>query len=371
MPARRVGQRQDHAAARGGRPRTAVRRAHPARRPRVLRRRTAHRPARRTALARPRVPVVRAVAAPHRRRQRRLRAHAAPRGGCRTEAPRAGRARPARPRSSGRTLPASTVGRPAAARRDRARARLQPAGDPARRAAVEPRREAARGSAGVAARTDRVARAVGAVRDARPDRGDGDVRPHPAAAQRPHRAGRHAGRAVRRTALAVHGRIHGQQQPDRCARRGRRRRERDAGRRRLAAAGARARHVRARPARAGRDPARTRAGRRRPRREPAAGRSRHVDVSRRSLGIPVPSRRHAAARVRPRTARGGRALDRIPGQRLLGVREGGLSRLRRPARRRIPHPFHPAPPRFNPHAARAPRRAPRAAARRASVSPNP
>jgi ABC-type sugar transport system ATPase subunit len=70
--------------------------------------------------------------------------------GCRTEAPRAGRARPARPRSSGRTLPASTVGRPAAARRDRARARLQPAGDPARRAAVEPRREAARGGRGCA-----------------------------------------------------------------------------------------------------------------------------------------------------------------------------------------------------------------------------
>ena len=42
---------------------------------------------------------------------------------------------------------ASAFGRPAAARRDRARARLQPAGRADGRAAVQPRREAARGSA--------------------------------------------------------------------------------------------------------------------------------------------------------------------------------------------------------------------------------
>ena len=79
----------------------------------------------------------------------------------------------------------------------RARAGLQPAGDPARRAAVQPRRQAARGSARLAARADRAHAAVGAVRDARPGRGDGDVRPHPAAQQRPHRAAGHAAADVR------------------------------------------------------------------------------------------------------------------------------------------------------------------------------
>ena len=68
----------------------------------------------------------------------------------------------------GAALPAPAVGRPAAARRARACAGLQPAGDPARRAAVEPRRQAARGSARVAARADRAHAAVRAVRDARP-----------------------------------------------------------------------------------------------------------------------------------------------------------------------------------------------------------
>ncbi|CAN0626571.1 protein of unknown function [Burkholderia multivorans] len=265
------------------------------------------------------------MAAPLRRGQRRLRAQAAPRRAGRAEAPRAGRTRPARPRASRRTLAVPAFRGTAAARRDCTRARLQPARDPARRAAVEPRREAARGSTRVAARADRVARAVRAVRDPRPDGGDGDVRPHPAAARRPHRAGRHAGRAVRRAALAVYGGIHGQQQPDRRARRGGRRHVRDACRRRLATARARPRHARARPGRAGRDPARMRAGRRRPRRESPACGSRHVDVSRRPLGIPVPLRRPAAARVRRRAARSGQALDRIPRQRLLGVRDGGLT----------------------------------------------
>ena len=113
------------------------------------------------------------------------------------------------------TLAASALGRPAAARRDRAGAGLQPAGDPDRRAALQPRRQAARGSARLAARADREDAPLGAGRDARPDRSDGDVGPDPAAQQRRHRAGRHA----RRSCTAVRGRcsspIHGQQQPDR------------------------------------------------------------------------------------------------------------------------------------------------------------
>ena len=60
-------------------------------------------------------------------------------------------------RAPGRALSAPALGRPAAARRARARARLQPAGDPAGRAAVQPRRQAARRGARVAARADRAA----------------------------------------------------------------------------------------------------------------------------------------------------------------------------------------------------------------------
>ena len=96
-------------------------------------------------------------------------------------------------------FPHQLSGRPAAAGRARARARLQPAGDPARRAAVEPRRQAARGGARVAARADRADATLGAVRDARPERGAGDVGPHPAAQQRPDRAAGHAAADVQRS----------------------------------------------------------------------------------------------------------------------------------------------------------------------------
>ena len=142
----------------------------------------------------PRVPVVRAVAAQDGVRQRRLRPEAAQASAAPTIAARVhdGARRNSRPRPPRRALSAPAVGRPAAARRARARAGLQPAGDPARRAAVEPRRQAARGSARLAARADRAHAAVGAVRDARPGRGAGDVRPHPAAQRRPDRAAGHA-----------------------------------------------------------------------------------------------------------------------------------------------------------------------------------
>ncbi len=76
---------------------------------------------------------------------------------------------------------ASALRRTAAARGDRARAGLQPAGGADGRAAVQPRRQAARGGAGVAARADRAPRALGAGGDARSDRGDGDVGQDPAA----------------------------------------------------------------------------------------------------------------------------------------------------------------------------------------------
>ncbi len=74
--------------------------------------------------------------------------------------------------------------RPAAARRAGARAGLRAAHHPARRAAVQPRRQAARGSPRLAAAADRLARSLGADRDPRPDRGDGGGRPHHAAQRR-------------------------------------------------------------------------------------------------------------------------------------------------------------------------------------------
>ncbi len=75
------------------------------------------------------------------------------------------------------------------------------------------------------------AAALGARRHPRPERGAGDVGPHPAAEQRPHRAAGHAARHVRRPADAVHRRIHGQQQPY-SGRGGRGARRRGAARRR-------------------------------------------------------------------------------------------------------------------------------------------
>ena len=76
-----------------------------------------------------------------------------------------------------RPLSAPAFGRPAAARRDGPRDRARPAGVPVRRAAVEPRRQAARADAhrdqGAApAPEDHVD-----LRHARPDRGDDDGRP--------------------------------------------------------------------------------------------------------------------------------------------------------------------------------------------------
>ena len=112
-----------------------------------------------------------------------------------------------------RPAAAPALRRPAAARRDRARARLQPAGRAHGRAAVEPRCQAARGGARVAARADRPARALGAGRHARPDRGDGDVRQDPAAQLRAASSSRaRPSEMYNRPQTHVHRRVHGQQQ---------------------------------------------------------------------------------------------------------------------------------------------------------------
>ena len=74
--------------------------------------------------------------------------------------------------------PRAAVGRPAAARGARAGAGAGPEGLPSRRAAVEPRREAARPHAGGARGAAPPPRADDGLRHARPARGDDDVGPH-------------------------------------------------------------------------------------------------------------------------------------------------------------------------------------------------
>ena len=91
---------------------------------------------------------------------------------------------PARPAAE------AALGRPAAARGDRPGDRARPAGVPVRRAAVEPRRGAARGDPA----RDRQAAPLDGQRDdglrhPRPGRGDDAGRPHLRAARRPRHAG--------------------------------------------------------------------------------------------------------------------------------------------------------------------------------------
>ena len=92
--------------------------------------------------------------------------------------------------------PAPALGRPAPARRDGPRDRARPAGVPVRRAAVQPRCQAARGDA----HRDQGAAPAPAhhldLRDARPDRGHDDGRPDRRHARRPR-----SSRSARRSQL--------------------------------------------------------------------------------------------------------------------------------------------------------------------------
>ena len=117
-----------------------------------------------------------------------------------------GRSRPCR-RAAG--PPAERAfGRPAAARGARARPGEGAAAPAPRRAALQPRRDAAPDHA----HRDQVA-AGEARRDdgpghPRPDRGDDDGRPHHLHARRPDRAGRHAGRPLSPAEEPVHRELH-------------------------------------------------------------------------------------------------------------------------------------------------------------------
>ena len=98
--------------------------------------------------------------------------------------------------AAARAQAARALGRPAAARRARPRARARPAGVPHGRAALEPRREAARADP----RRDPPPAARGRhhhrLRHARPGRGDDDGRPHRGHARRRDRAGRRSPTSV-------------------------------------------------------------------------------------------------------------------------------------------------------------------------------
>ena len=120
---------------------------------------------------------------------------------------RRGRARAGAPAGPRRPQAGAALGRPAAARRARARDRQRAAGPPARRAARRARPEAAPGDAdlpqGAAARPRDHLR----LRHARPGRGADDERPARRLQRGPDRAGRLAGGGLRASADRVRRRL--------------------------------------------------------------------------------------------------------------------------------------------------------------------
>ena len=155
------------------------------------------------------VPELRALSAHDGARQHVVRAEAreAHAGGHRA-ARRAGGRHP-RPRALPRPLSAAAFGRPAAARGDGPRDRARPAGVPVRRAAVEPRREAARADAHRDQGAAPAAEDDVDLRDARPDRGDDDGRPDRRDARRHRRADRRsAASSTTRPVEHVRRRLH-------------------------------------------------------------------------------------------------------------------------------------------------------------------
>ena len=114
----------------------------------------------------------------------------------------------ARPDAVPRAQAARALRRPAPARRDGSRDRARAAGLPHGRAAVEPRREAARPDA----RRDREAPARARddddLRHARPGRGDDDGRPRRGHEHGRAPAGRPAAAALRRAREPVRGQVH-------------------------------------------------------------------------------------------------------------------------------------------------------------------
>ena len=113
-----------------------------------------------------------------------------------------------RPRALSRALSAPALRRPAPARRHGPRHRARPAGVPVRRAALQPRRQAARPDAHRDQGTAPAAEDHHHLCHPRPGRGDDHGRQDRGDARRPHRAGRRAARAVRPAGQSVRRRLH-------------------------------------------------------------------------------------------------------------------------------------------------------------------
>ena len=156
------------------------------------------------------VPELRAVPAPHRVRQHRLRAAPAQDAEGRDRQARAARGRGARARGLPRAQAARALRRPAPAGRHGARHRARAPGVPHGRAALQPRRQAARADArGDQQPAGRAGRDHG-LRDARPDRGDDHGRPRRRDEKGRAAAGRPAPGALRPPGQPVRRRLHRQ-----------------------------------------------------------------------------------------------------------------------------------------------------------------
>ena len=107
-----------------------------------------------------------------------------------------------------RPLSAPAFRRPAPARRHGPRHRARSAGVPVRRAAVEPRRQAARADAHRDQGTAPAAQDHDGLRHPRPDRGDDHGRQDRRDARRPGRADRRAARSLRPAGQSVRRRLH-------------------------------------------------------------------------------------------------------------------------------------------------------------------
>ena len=127
----------------------------------------------------------------------------------RGQAPRGGGREDPRPRAAPQPQARQPVRRPAPARGDGARDRAQPEGLPDGRAAVQPRREAARADARGGLADPVAAGHDDDLRDARPDRGDDARRPRRGHARGPAAAGRHAQEPLRAPRQPVRRGLHG------------------------------------------------------------------------------------------------------------------------------------------------------------------
>ena len=147
---------------------------------------------------------------PHmtRARQHGLRAEAARRRQGRDRQEGRGGGEDPRPRAAPGPQAGEAVGRPAAARGDGPRDRARPGGVPDGRAAVEPRREAARADAHRGVADPAAAGDDDGLRHARPDRGDDARRPGGGDALRDAAAGRVADGALQPPAEPVRGGVH-------------------------------------------------------------------------------------------------------------------------------------------------------------------